>query len=131
VTRSREDKLDSAVEGTFPASDPPANTVETGTGVGPVRHADVVRDNRSQHRFELLKEGLLAFLTYERTENDLVLLHTEVPLDLRGHHVGEHLVRAALEIARDEGLRIVPMCPFAKSYLQDHRDAGRLADSER
>jgi predicted GNAT family acetyltransferase len=131
VTSPYDDKLDSTVEETFPASDPPANTVETGTGVGPVRAADAVHDNQSALRFELLKEGQIAFLTYERNGSDLVLVRTEVPPDLRGHGVGERLVREALDTARDERRQVVPLCPFAKAYLRDHGDAGHLADSER
>jgi hypothetical protein len=33
VVDRREDLLDEALEGTFPASDPPANTPETGIGL--------------------------------------------------------------------------------------------------
>ena len=49
-----EDKLDEALEETFPASDPPANTVETGIGLGLPRnrHAHVT-DNRAAQRLEL------------------------------------------------------------------------------
>jgi len=39
----RDDKLDEALQETFPASDPPANTVETGIRVGVVeRKADAM-----------------------------------------------------------------------------------------
>jgi predicted GNAT family acetyltransferase len=130
VTSSYDDKLDSMVEETFPASDPPGNTVETGTGVGPVRATDAVHDNQSAQRLELLKEGQIAFLTYQRDGSDLVLVHTEVPPDLRGHGVGERLVRAALDTARDERRQVVALCPFAKAYLRDHGDAGQLPDSQ-
>jgi len=33
--QSYDDKVDEAIEETFPASDPPANTVETGARIGP------------------------------------------------------------------------------------------------
>jgi hypothetical protein len=51
----REDKLDEALRETFPASDPPANTVETGIKVGVVEGPDDrVRDNRGASRFEIV-----------------------------------------------------------------------------
>jgi hypothetical protein len=45
-------KLDETLEETFPASDAPANTVETGTRVGPVMPSSPVTDNREASRLE-------------------------------------------------------------------------------
>ena len=122
VSRS-EAKLDEALEETFPASDPAANTVETGirTGeVAPPPAAASVADNRALTRFELAVNGETAFLIYERTHDALTLIHPEVPPSLRGHRLGDRLVAAALEAARSAGLRVVAVCPFAKAYLRKH-----------
>ena len=118
-----EAKLDEALEQTFPASDPAANTVETGIRTGEVPLPPVappVTDNRALKRFELAVNGETAFLIYERTHDALTLVHTDVPPSLRGQHVGERLVAGALEAARSAGLRIVAVCPFAKAYLRKH-----------
>jgi uncharacterized protein len=80
----------------------------------------VVTDNRDALRFELVQDGHIAFLTYERRPDALVLVHTEVPPALRGNNLGAVLVKAALDNARAEGLRIVPHCPFARAYLRKH-----------
>ena len=121
---SRADaKLDEALEETFPASDPAANTVETGIRTGEVPWPAGVSDNRALKRFELMVNGETAFLLYERTEDALTLVHTEVPPALRGQHVGDRLVAAALDAARSAGLRIVAVCPFAKAYLRRHPPA--------
>ena len=123
---SRDDaKLDETLEETFPASDPPANTVETGIRTGaPTRTAiDAVTDNRALNQFELQVNGGTAFLQYERTDRALTLIHTEVPLAARGHHAGETLVEAALQAGRSEGLRIIVVCPFARAYLRKHPGA--------
>src|SRR6266699_703854 len=91
----RDDLLDETIEESFPASDPPANTVETGIGIGEVAASDdIVADNRAASRFELVKNGQLAFLSYERKPDVMLFVHTEVPPSLRGHHVGERLVKA-------------------------------------
>src|SRR5919201_4995825 len=120
---SRADsKRDEALKESFPASDPVESTVETGIRVGelPSTPAESVTDNQSQHRFELTVNGETAFLVYERTPVALTLVHTEVPAALRGHHLGDALVRFALESARSKGLQIVAVCPFVKAYLRRH-----------
>ena len=81
--------------------------------------ADVI-DNRTKNRFELSVNGETAFLLYERTNDALRLIHTEVPIAQRGHHLGETLVEAALEAARSEGLRVIALCPFVRAYMRKH-----------
>lgn len=115
------DDLDEMLEETFPASDPPGNTVETGIGMDIADAAEPpVHDNRAAHRFEIVVDGLTAFLIYQRRPDALVLVHTEVPPPLRGRRLGDVLIRAGLAAARAEGLRVVPMCPFVHKYLQKH-----------
>jgi hypothetical protein len=46
----QDDQLDEALEETFPASDPPAETVQTGTGIGP---AATPRDGRLEEVHEV------------------------------------------------------------------------------
>lgn len=115
-------KLDEALEETFPASDPPANTVETGTRVGPVPLSSSVVDNREASRFEIVVDGQTAVLTYQRTPASLVLVHTAVPPSLRGRHLADALAEAALDAVRAERLRLVVVCPFVEAYLRKHPD---------
>jgi uncharacterized protein len=129
---SRQDaQLDETLEETFPASDAPSNTVET--GIGGIRSAepgdrvtndrvmdDRVTDDRVNSRFELAIGDEIAFLQYERQPDALVLVHTEVPVALRGRRIGGALVEAALAAARSAGLRVIVLCPFARAYLRKH-----------
>ena len=83
-----------------------------------------VVDNRGASRFELVVNGETAFLVYERPPRSLVLVHTEVPPALRGRHLGDALVKAAIDAAHAERLHVVAVCPFVKSYLAKHPQAG-------
>src|SRR5262249_31622281 len=117
----RERALDETIEETFPASDPPANTVETGTRVGgELPPAPAIADNHQAQRFEIVVDGETACVAYERHPKSLVLVHTEVPAALRGHHLADALAQAAIEAAHAEHLTVVAVCPFVKSYLQRH-----------
>jgi uncharacterized protein len=121
--RSDDSKVDEALEETFPASDAPANTVETGIRISTPYATDIgaVTDNAAQSRFELKVDGQVAYLEYERTPNTLTLIHTEVPAEIRGRHIADRLVEAALAIGRSEGRRLVVVCPFARAYMRRHR----------
>jgi uncharacterized protein len=120
IKPARDRELDEALEETFPASGAPANTVEAGTRAGPVPLAQAVTDNREASRFELIVDGQTAVLTYERTPTSLVLVHTEVPPSLRGHHLADALAKAAVDAALAERLQVVVVCPFVKAYLRKH-----------
>src|SRR4029450_1351558 len=116
-----DEKLDETLADSFPASDPPATPVQPGVGSGSGSSTTPgIRDNRAESRFELTRDGQTAILVYERTPKSFVLVHTEVPPALRGHHLGEALVKAGVEAARAEGLSFIATCPFAREYLRKH-----------
>jgi len=113
-------QLDEAIEESFPASDPPANTVETGIHLDIDSAAAAVIDNRAANRFELTAGDDTAVLIYQRTPTSLVLVHTEVPPAMRGKHIADALAKSAIERAHAEHLQVVVVCPFVKAYLQRH-----------
>ena len=86
-----------------------------------------ITDNPAESRFEATADGRLAELTYRRRGNRLILIHTEVPAELEGRGIGGLLVAAAVQHAVSEGLVIVPLCPFARSWLRRHPDAAGQA----
>ena len=81
-----------------------------------------VTDNQAASRFELHADGQLAELPYRRNGNRLVLIHTEVPEQLEGRGIGSALVLAAIERAERDGMTVVPLCPFARGWLERHPD---------
>jgi predicted GNAT family acetyltransferase len=87
----------------------------------PAAPADI-RDVADQNRFVLDEAGVEAELVYRTEPGRLILVHTGVPDALGGRGIGSRLVRAAVARAHDEELTIVPWCPFARRWLQDHPD---------
>jgi predicted GNAT family acetyltransferase len=80
-----------------------------------------VRDNPEELRYELLDDGhVVGEILYRRYPDRIVLVHTEVPPALEGRGLAGRLVAGALEDIRARGLRVVPVCPFVRSYLQRH-----------
>jgi predicted GNAT family acetyltransferase len=93
----------------------------------PVSDSAEVIDNTDASRFELREDGWLAELVYRVRGGRLVLIHTEVPLELEGRGIGGRLVTAAVDRAAREGLTLVPLCPFARGWLERHPEAASRA----
>ena len=65
----------------------------------------------------------LAEMTYSMTGTELMIIdHTEVGEELRGKNVGYQLVKTAVEYARVNQMKILPLCPFARSVFQKKKD---------
>ena len=79
-----------------------------------------VVDNPDSSRFEAHVDGHVAFVTYARRGDLIILTHTEVPKELQGHGLANVLAHAVLERARSEGLKVVPRCPFIATYITRH-----------
>jgi hypothetical protein len=74
-----------------------------------------VTDN---NRFELEVSDQTAFIEFDKIEpNILDLVHTEVPELLSSQGVGSALVEGAFNYCTENGLKVIPTCPFIKSYM--------------
>jgi predicted GNAT family acetyltransferase len=87
----------------------------------PADDAPVV-DDTTGSRFVISEGGMEAELIYARQSDRLILVHTEVPEVWGGHGIGGRLVRAALARAKADNLTVVPWCPYARRWLQEHPD---------
>jgi len=81
-----------------------------------------VTDNQGGSQLEIRTDGQLAELRYRTRAGRLILVHTEVPAALGGRGLGGELVRAAIRKAKAESQTLVPLCPFARSWLERHPD---------
>ena len=85
--------------------------------------------NEEERRFEINLHGEIALLTYRRFPDHVSLDHTEVPKHLEGHGIAAKLARIALDYARANHLRVVPLCPFVSSFLRKHTEYHDLLSS--
>jgi uncharacterized protein len=88
-----------------------------------------VADNLAEARYEVWADGkLVAFTEYELTSDTIIFIHTEVEREYEGHGVGGSLARYALDDTRRRGLRVRPLCPFIKGWIERHPDYADLVD---
>lgn len=76
--------------------------------------------NEAERRFEVKLDGEVAFAEYRLIDHGIILPHTVVPEAFEGKGVGSALARTALGYAREQGLKVIPLCPFIAAYLQKH-----------
>jgi len=79
-----------------------------------------VTNNEAESRFELTQDGATAVLLYRLRRDTLILVHTEVPPEIRRRGIGTELTRVALSYARQSQLIVVPLCPFVSDYIRRH-----------
>lgn len=69
------------------------------------------------------KNELAAEMTYSKAGNDKIIIdHTEVSEQYKGQKLGLKLVEAAVEFARINKLKIMPLCPFARKMFERHKE---------
>jgi uncharacterized protein len=54
----------------------------------------------------------------------------EVPPALEGQGLAAKLVRAALDFAREQNLRVVPVCPYVSSFIRKHGEYPDLVSAD-
>ena len=80
-----------------------------------------VEHRESGKRFTARTGSGIAYISYERPDEQTIdLQHTVVPEADRGQGVGASLVEAAFSHAQENGLRVIPTCPFVKAWLEKH-----------
>ena len=72
----------------------------------------------------------LAEMTYTKAgKTKIIIDHTEVDASRKGEGIGKDLVKAGVDFARQNNLKIIPLCPFAKAEFEKHAEfADVLAD---
>ncbi|HCM77262.1 MAG TPA: GNAT family N-acetyltransferase [Cytophagales bacterium] len=77
------------------------------------------KETETKGSFYVGDDPINAEMTYSKAGDSLIIIdHTEVGEALKGKGVGLQLVQAAVEYARKHRLKILPLCPFAKSVFE-------------
>jgi uncharacterized protein len=89
--------------------------------------AQTIVDNTTAHRLEIVDGGATAFLSYRRMKGDTIeYLHSETPPELQGRGYASALAKFALERDKAAGRKVIPTCPFVKTYIERHPEYASL-----
>ncbi|MEP1150669.1 MAG: N-acetyltransferase [Balneola sp.] len=65
----------------------------------------------------------IAELTYSKAGTERIILdHTDVSEGHRGENLGYKLVFHSVQFAREHQLKILPLCPFARSVFSKNKE---------
>lgn len=82
----------------------------------------------ASRRFTTQADGHEAELVYRLQGQALVIEHTGVPEAIGGRGIAGNLVRAVLDYARAQGLRVVPACSYSAEFVKRHPEYADLVD---
>lgn len=90
---------------------------------------EIIQENDDRRGFfKAVEDGKEAgLMTYTWAgSTKFIIDHTEVNADFKGKGVGLQLVMEAVAYARANHLKIMPLCPFAKSVFDKKPEIGDL-----
>jgi uncharacterized protein len=82
-----------------------------------------VVDRPERERFEIaVGDEVAGFTEYRRHGGLIAFIHTEIAPEFEGRGLASRLIAAALDAAREEGLAVLPFCPFVRGYIARHHE---------
>jgi predicted GNAT family acetyltransferase len=79
-----------------------------------------VQHNTEKKQFQLDLGGQLAYSQYMQVGEKMIFTHTEVPIGFEGQGIASQIARVALDFARENHLRVIPICPYIAGFIQKH-----------
>ncbi|QPS71719.1 GNAT family N-acetyltransferase [Lactococcus garvieae] len=61
-------------------------------------------------------------MTLMKMGNNIVVTHTGVAIEYRGQGLAKLLIKAGIEKARKENLKLQATCPYAANYFRAHKE---------
>jgi predicted GNAT family acetyltransferase len=77
-------------------------------------------------RLVLHENGAEAFADYRADSGRMIVPHVEAAHSLRGTGAAGRLMEGLVDAARQRGLKIVPLCPYADSWMRRHPETADL-----
>ena len=77
-------------------------------------------------RFQAIVEGQTCVADYRLQDGVMAITHTEVAPPLEGRGIAGELVQALLDHAQANGLKVRPLCSYARAYMRRHPESSVL-----
>lgn len=81
------------------------------------------RNNEAARQYELDHEGGPSFARYRDGQGARAILHVATPAPARGQGYAAKLMEAPVADARAEGVKLSPICGYARAWFARHGEA--------
>lgn len=80
--------------------------------------------NHKGGEFEaLINDAQVGLMSYTWAGTDQFIIdHTEVSPNHNGQGIGKEMVYSAVKFARERGVKIIPLCPFANATFKKNEE---------
>lgn len=85
-----------------------------------------MKNNKELSRYELEISGEIVYANYRREGNILHIDYVFAPEELRGSGAAGKLMEEVAKMAREEKIKINPICGYAVMWLKRHKEYGDL-----
>ncbi|MBX2972870.1 MAG: N-acetyltransferase [Flavobacteriales bacterium] len=83
-------------------------------------------DEEDSRQFVMVVKGHRARMEYDRTPDRIFLTHLMVPPAIEEQDVAAALTEKVLGWVESKGMKVVPYCPYVRTYLRRHTAWQRL-----
>lgn len=90
-----------------------------------------ITHNSVEKRFEGNSAGKDFFVEYDFSpDGEILITHTYVHPDLRGHGIAAHLLENLSKWAEEQQKKIIPICSYAVVFYKRHKEYQHLLKNE-
>jgi predicted GNAT family acetyltransferase len=87
---------------------------------------EVIHDKKQQ-KFYTLHEGKESYTLYRSADSSIMNFYrTYVPPEQRNRGLASKVVRAALQYAEENNLRVTPSCSYVEYFIMKHKEYQKL-----
>ncbi len=88
---------------------------------------NTVRKNEAESQYEILVgDEVAGYATYTDRDGARELPHTVVDPKFRGQGLSKPLIKAALDDARADDMRVIPSCPAVERFIEQNPEYSDL-----
>jgi len=81
-----------------------------------------IHHHPERNRFETEVDEQLCVLDYRINDGIVSMDRVYVPKPVEGRGIAAAITRSALDHARESGWRVIPNCPYVRSWIERHPD---------
>ncbi len=88
-----------------------------------------VREVPERSRFELRRaDALVSYAMYRADDRRVVVPHVETLSEHRGQGMADRLMEGLVDLLRQDGRTILPLCSWATGYFREHTEHADVLD---